>query len=179
MAIHRLEAIHRILEDQGLEAYVTYDLGMLSRYQYYTGIIFKAYTYGTGDYIVTGGRYDKLLVQFGKDTPAVGFAIVVDQLMAALTRQDIDVPVTLVNTVILYEESARKGAMALAGRLRGQGMAVQSMRRQESRDLTEYEDMARRRGLRNILYLSGEGNAVEAIDMVNGSRDEIPLAAYM
>ena len=178
-AIHRLEAIYRILEDQGLEAYVTYDLGMLSRYQYYTGIIFKAYTYGTGDYIVTGGRYDKLLVQFGKDTPAVGFAIVVDQLMAALTRQDIDVPVTLVNTVILYEESARKGAMALAGRLRGQGMAVQSMRRQESRDLTEYEDMAKRRGLRNILYLSGEGNAVEAIDMVNGSRDEIPLAAYM
>ena len=45
--------------------------------------------------------------------------------------------------------------------------------------MTEYEDMARRRGLRNILYLSGEGNAVEAIDMVNGSRDEIPLAAYM
>ncbi|MFR3755581.1 MAG: ATP phosphoribosyltransferase regulatory subunit [Enterocloster sp.] len=32
-------------------------LGMLSRYHYYTGIIFKAYTYGTGDYIVTGGRY--------------------------------------------------------------------------------------------------------------------------
>ena len=51
--------------------YVSYDLGMLSRYQYYTGIIFKAYTYGTGDYIVTGGRYNKLLVQFGKDTPAV------------------------------------------------------------------------------------------------------------
>ena len=80
---------------------------------------------------------------------------------------------------LLRSAQKAKGAMALAGRLRGQGMAVQSMRRQESRDLAEYEDMARRRGLRNILYLSGEGNAVEAIDMVNGSRDEIPLAAYM
>lgn len=86
-AIERLEKVHSILESRGLEAYVSYDLGMLSRYQYYTGIIFKAYTYGTGDYIVTGGRYDKLLVQFGKDTPAVGFVIVVDQLMAALSRQ--------------------------------------------------------------------------------------------
>ena len=44
------------------------------------------YTYGTGDYIVTGGRYNKLLVQFGKDTPAVGFAIVVDQLDRKSTR---------------------------------------------------------------------------------------------
>ena len=96
-AIERLEKVHSILESRGLEAYVSYDLGMLSRYQYYTGIIFKAYTYGTGDYIVTGGRYDKLLVQFGKDTPAVGFVIVVDQLMAALSRQQIDGPVTLVN----------------------------------------------------------------------------------
>ena len=96
---------------------------MLSRYQYYTGIIFKAYTYGTGDYIVTGGRYDKLLVQFGKDTPAVGFVIVVDQLMAALSRQQIDVPVTLVNTVILYETSARSRALWLGSYFRDKGLA--------------------------------------------------------
>ena len=93
---------------------MTYDLGMLSNYRYYTGIIFKAYTYGTGDYIVTGGRYDKLLMQFGKDAPAVGFVIVVDQLMAALSRQQIDVPVVLPGTVILYEQEARTGALWLA-----------------------------------------------------------------
>ena len=106
-AIERLEQVHAILKSYGLADYVSFDLGMLSKYHYYTGIIFKAYTYGTGDYIVTGGRYDKLLVQFGKDTPAVGFAIVVDQVMAALSRQQIDTPVTLVNTVILYEATAR------------------------------------------------------------------------
>ena len=71
-AIERLERVHTLLEEYHMADYVSYDLGMLSRYQYYTGIIFKAYTYGTGDYIVTGGRYNKLLVQFGKDTPAVG-----------------------------------------------------------------------------------------------------------
>ena len=178
-AVRRLEAVHRILADRGLERFVSYDLGMLSRYQYYTGIIFKAYTYGTGDYIVTGGRYDKLLVQFGKDTPAVGFAIVVDQLMAALSRQGIDVPVELMNTIILYEESARPGAMALADRLRSQKMAVQAMRRQEGRPLADYEAMARGRGLRNHLLLAGDGSKVQAIDIVNGSRDSIPLASYM
>ena len=74
-AIERLEKIQEILDSYGLGDYVSYDLGMLSKYSYYTGIIFKAYTYGTGDYIVAGGRYDKLLEQFGKNAPAVGFAI--------------------------------------------------------------------------------------------------------
>lgn len=68
-AIHRLEEVQGILDSYGLGGYVSYDLGMLSKYSYYTGIIFKAYTYGTGEYIVAGGRYDKLLEQFGKNQP--------------------------------------------------------------------------------------------------------------
>ncbi|MGN0372686.1 MAG: ATP phosphoribosyltransferase regulatory subunit [Enterocloster sp.] len=178
-AIGRLEKVHSILESYGLSDYVSYDLGMLSKYQYYTGIIFKAYTYGTGDYIVTGGRYDKLLVQFGKDTPAVGFAIVVDQLMAALSRQQIDTPVTLVNTIILYEASARYNAIRLGKWFRSRKMAVQTLKKQEGRSLEDYTDMARRRGLRNILRLSGDGSVVEAADAETGKTDQIPLSAYI
>ena len=177
-AIERLEKVHSILESRGLEAYVSYDLGMLSRYQYYTGIIFKAYTYGTGDYIVTGGRYDKLLVQFGKDTPAVGFVIVVDQLMAALSRQQIDVPVTLVNTVILYETSARSRALWLGSYFRDKGLAVQSMKKKEQVALEDYKAMAIQRGMRNVLYLKGDGTVVTAMDTVNGNTDQIPITAY-
>ena len=157
---------------------MSYDLGMLSKYQYYTGIIFKAYTYGTGDYIVTGGRYDKLLVQFGKDTPAVGFVIVVDQLMAALSRQQIDVPVTLVNTVILYETSARDQALWLGSYFRDRGMAVQSMKKKELVPVEDYKAMAVQRGMRNVLYLKGDGTTVTAMDTVNGNMDQIPITAY-
>ena len=177
-AISRLEKVHAILESYGLADYVSYDLGMLSPYQYYTGIIFKAYTYGTGDYIVTGGRYDKLLVQFGKDTPAVGFAIVIDQLMAALSRQQIDTPVTLVNTVILYESSARDNAIRLGKFFRSRNMAVQTMKIQGGKELSAYKDMAKRRHLRNILYLGGSGEVVTAFDMFNGNEDQIPISAY-
>ncbi len=46
--------------------YVSFDLGLLNQYNYYTGVIFKGYTYGVGDAIVTGGRYDKLLPILGK-----------------------------------------------------------------------------------------------------------------
>ena len=177
-AIERLEQVHAILKSYGLADYVSFDLGMLSKYHYYTGIIFKAYTYGTGDYIVTGGRYDKLLVQFGKDTPAVGFAIVVDQVMAALSRQQIDTPVTLVNTVILYEATARDNAIRLGRYFKERGLAVQSMKRRQDKSLEDYRAMTLGRHMRNLLYLKDDGRVVTAMDMVNGSADEIPIEAY-
>lgn len=177
-AIERLERVHTLLEEYHMADYVSYDLGMLSRYQYYTGIIFKAYTYGTGDYIVTGGRYNKLLVQFGKDTPAVGFAIVVDQLMAALSRQQIHIPVQLVNTVILYEPSARQSAVRLSRFFRSEGTPVQSMVMEEGKSLEDYKGMAKKRGFRTILCLKDTGNTVTAFDMLTGNVDETPVSAY-
>ena len=67
----------------GYEKYIGFDLGMVNHYDYYTGIIFRGYTYGTGDAIGKGGRYDNLLIQFGKKAPAIGFTILVDDLMMA------------------------------------------------------------------------------------------------
>ena len=79
-AIDRLERLYAILVSYGYGKYVTFDLGMLSKYNYYTGIIFRAYTYGTGDGIADGGRYDNLVGQFGKEAPAIGVAIITNQL---------------------------------------------------------------------------------------------------
>ena len=87
-AISILEDIYEGLKGCGCEKYVSFDLGMLSKYNYYTGIIFRAYTFGSGEAIVKGGRYDKLLSHFGRKLPAVGFAIVIDQLMLALERKE-------------------------------------------------------------------------------------------
>lgn len=55
-AIDRLEKLHAILDSYGLRQYVNFDFGMISGYTYYTGIIFKAYTYGTGEAVATGGQ---------------------------------------------------------------------------------------------------------------------------
>ena len=88
-AIERLEKVYQTLCSYGVEKYVSFDLGMLSKYNYYTGIIFRGYTYGVGDAIVKGGRYDKLLSQFGKEAAAIGFVIVVDDLLAAMGRQNV------------------------------------------------------------------------------------------
>src|SRR5699024_5212376 len=81
LAVTRLQQIFRLLKLYGADDHITFDLSMTGNYGYYTGIIFRAYTFGTGDAVVRGGRYDRLLEKFGKDTPSIGFAILLDELM--------------------------------------------------------------------------------------------------
>lgn len=79
-ALLRLIDIYDMLKSNNLESYVSFDLGMLSKYHYYTGVIFRAYASGSGDAVMKGGRYDNLLKEFGNSTPAIGFCIVLDDL---------------------------------------------------------------------------------------------------
>ena len=88
-AVKRLIDVWEVVDAYGLSRYVSFDLSLLSKYHYYTGIIFKGYTYGTGEPIASGGRYDQLLSYFGKKAPAIGLMISIDPLMEAMRRQHI------------------------------------------------------------------------------------------
>lgn len=86
-AIQRLTQLEKALERYEVREYISYELGMIGGYEYYTGIVFAGFSYGSGEPIVKGGRYDRLLSYFGKNAPAIGFAFVTDQLLSAITRQ--------------------------------------------------------------------------------------------
>ena len=111
---------------------------MLSRYDYYTGIIFNAYTYGTGDSIIKGGRYDKLLAQFGTDVASVGFAVTVDQMLVAMSRQKINIDTDDNIKAIVYSKKYEKTAIKLATNMRNNGQKVRFMQLDAKRDLTYY-----------------------------------------
>lgn len=127
-ALGRLRAILETLKIYGVEKYVSFDFGMLSKYMYYTGIIFRGYTFGTGDAIIKGGRYDNLLVHFGKDAPAVGFVAVIDQLQSALSRQKIAQEIAESHCMIIYESAKQAEAICKASELRGKGIEVELVR---------------------------------------------------
>lgn len=178
-AIDRLEKVQEILKAYGVSDYISYDLGMLSKYKYYTGIIFKAYTYGTGDYIVTGGRYDKLLVQFGTDRPAVGFAIVIDRLLQALSRQKIQIPVAPVTTAVLYEPASWEKAIRLASHLRTNGMGVQVIRKDPEKPLQTYAGSLKEGPVKNLLFLDEAGDTVHYTDIREEISHDIPYSEYV
>ena len=123
-AIERLEHLYRVLTDYGVEKYVSFDLGMLSKYNYYTGIIFKGYTYGVGDAIVKGGRYDNLLAHFGKKAPAIGFVILVDDLLSAMNRQGVAIAGPGSCTNLYYTDTDFAEKLAEARKMRSEGKAV-------------------------------------------------------
>ena len=123
-AVARLEEIYELLKVYGYEKYVTFDFAMLSKYHYYTGIIFQAYTYGTGEALIKGGRYNQLMKHFGKPAASIGFAIVVDNLLMALSRQKIEMEKEEGVTVITYRKENCIQAIKKAKELRAQGRNV-------------------------------------------------------
>lgn len=123
-AIRELEELGSYLKLYGIEKYISFELGIISSYHYYTGIIFAGYTFGTGEPVVRGGRYDRLLTYFGKNAPSIGFAIVVDQLMAALSRQKIFLTVPEESILLIYRKEKIEPAIRKAQKLRQQGKIV-------------------------------------------------------
>lgn len=63
------------------------DLGLVNPNNYYTGIVFTGYLEGRGEQVLTGGRYDRLLEDFGEPLPAVGFGIDIDAVARLLLRK--------------------------------------------------------------------------------------------
>lgn len=72
----RLERLCRELSEIVPREKIRVDLGLVNKKNYYTGIIFKGYVEGYGQPVLSGGRYDKLIGEFGgNEAKAVGFAV--------------------------------------------------------------------------------------------------------
>lgn len=152
-AIRRLEELGGILEMYGISRYISFEPGIISNYQYYTGIIFSGYTFGSGEPIVKGGRYDKLLTYFGKDSASIGFAFVIDQLMAALARQKIEIPVEHQTLLLVYQVAGRAEAIKIAGERRAEGRAVELMPWDAVKSKEDYIAYAKRNKIAEVRFL--------------------------
>lgn len=117
-ALDHLMELHRYLEYYGVAEYISYDLGMLGQYGYYTGINFRALTYKTGESVAAGGRYDHLMGQFGKQAPAIGIALYIDTLLLGLSRQGLIQAEEKERTLVVYEREAACEAIAYVCELR-------------------------------------------------------------
>ena len=152
-ALERLELLMQVLSCYGVEKYVSLEPGMISSYHYYTGIIFAGYTFGSGEPIVKGGRYDNLLPYFGKDAPSIGFAVVIDQLMAALSRQKIEIPVQESQTLIVYKENCQAEAIKKALQLRDNGNGVSLVKWADHKTAEDYKSYAARMHMQDITFM--------------------------
>lgn len=175
-AIERLLEVYGLLEDYGVADYISFDLGMVTQIQYYTGIVFKGYTYGTGDSVLDGGRYDALLGTYTYDAPAVGFAIKVDDLLNAINRQKIKLEVPAIDTLITYVAKSRSLAIQLAQTMRMDGMTVELGL--GDLDLNEAIAYGKNKNIGGLVYLHN-GEDVTLIHLGTGDRQQVTIGDLM
>ena len=173
-AVLRLLQIHERLKTYGMENYVTYDLGMISAFQYYTGIIFQAYTYGSGEALIKGGRYDNLLQLFGKNSPAIGFVTQVDALLTALERRSISMPVTDIKTMLLYMPEMEEYTIRYAALERSRGKDTACVRFDPEKALEDYCAYGQRNQFCEIVFLCSETEGY-AVDLQTGEKKSLTL----
>ena len=151
-ALTRLEQLDELLELYKIHKYVSYELAMISGFVYYTGIIFAGYTFGSGEAVVNGGRYDNLLKSFGKSAPSIGFAVVINQLMAALQRQNVRIPFENTTKWFIYSQQYRQDAIKDAQVLRSRGEQVELMPLTEQNTKAVYEKYAEENHIQDIIF---------------------------
>lgn len=152
-SIVRLEKLDEILKMYEVDSYVSYELSVISSYRYYTGIIFSGFTFGMGEPIVKGGRYDDLLSYFGKKSPSVGFAVVIDQLQAALQRQKIEIEVKHQTQLIVFDKSHQQEAIIKAKKLRDNGVYVELTLVEVEKTKADYEAYATKNNRNQVTFM--------------------------
>ncbi|MDO5147031.1 MAG: ATP phosphoribosyltransferase regulatory subunit [Eubacteriales bacterium] len=176
-AIERLEQVYEVVCQYGYEKYISFDLGMVNHFDYYTGVIFRGYTFGTGDAIGKGGRYDNLLSQFGKNAPAIGFTILVDDMLSALDRQKIAVSIREFDySVLLYRRKDRGEAISFAAELRDSGEKTELLCMQEDTETEEYLSFAKKQGAKTIFVIDGDALCIH--DFSAGKTANTSLADF-
>lgn len=127
-----------VAEICGDDGNITVDLGLVNKTDYYTGLIIKGYLKGHGEEVISGGRYDKLIAEYGYDVPAVGFAVNVNAISKVIEKNGILPTVKGADAIVFAEEGSEVKAIRTAKELREQGFVVENALFSDIESVREY-----------------------------------------
>lgn len=149
-ALENLAEIFRLLEIYGAADKITFDLGIIRDFEYYSGMVFEAYAPGVGYSLAGGGRYDDLLKDFGFACPATGFALGIERILLARERQGIFEDVRKKNIYLSYSEGKIDSAIKKASELRATGKVVEISLTPQSKE--DAENFRLKKGYDDLIY---------------------------
>ena len=123
--VAELEDVYRTVRSLGAGRSIRLDFSIVNDMNYYSGIIFRGFVDGIPTGILSGGRYDNLMLRFGKKSGAIGFAVYLDLLERFDTPErpyDVDV-------LLLYDDAVETEVLAKAVReLTEEGKSVRALK---------------------------------------------------
>jgi len=109
-AVNHLRRIDEILQQIELSPHFRIDLGEVADLDYYTGLTFRIFVPHYGTTIGSGGRYDRLIGNFGAPEPAIGFSLSLDGVTSVLASQQPHGPWQLSDLSVTIENTKREEA---------------------------------------------------------------------
>ena len=156
-----MEALRLHHAESGTTANVLLDMSLAPGIGYYTGIVFELHVGGpSGPVLGGGGRYDGLLKALGapEDVPALGFALPMDQVVAAINASGRGQARRRVpSRILVAAETPRvyRAALRTAETLRLGGDAVEQAL--SYRPLADHLDYAGATGLNSVVLMKETG----------------------
>ena len=83
-----LEQLIEKLQVQNIAGDLLIDFSMINSFDYYTGVVFSAFSPYVGMPLGGGGRYDGLIGAFGANRPAAGCAFYLESAMEAVAKEE-------------------------------------------------------------------------------------------
>ena len=147
-----LKAIFTDLAKLGHNGKITVDLGIVNRMDYYTGVVMKGYLPGCGEDVLSGGRYDKLLGDFGYDVPATGFAVNVDAVASVFSKKSDRILCQTPDVLVFGETGFEMEALICARSLKQSGKTAENA---VFDSLEEAQKYAAEKGIPQIVVVNG------------------------
>ncbi len=179
-ALANLTEVVAILENYGLADHVILDLAETHDFEYYTGVVFGAFSRGLGYQLSSGGRYDHLIGQFGYPCAATGFTFDLERILAALTAAQALPKVSGPDVLVIDFSPDKRTAHRLARLLRDRGFSV--ARDIIKRDLAGSLAYARASGTRRAVILGAAEQPPETVlchDLATEVQRSTPLEVFV
>lgn len=144
--------------DLGFKDKITVDFGLVNKANYYTGLLFRGYIHGFGMPVLSGGRYDALIGDFGFSHPATGFAVNINAVAKVLLKKH-QPPLTSPPEVLVYAEAgAEKQGFVHCRELIKSGVRAENSL---NTSLEEAKEYARKKGIVSVDVVDKNGTAVK------------------
>ena len=151
-AAEYLAQVYRLLQAYDVADRVILDLGEVRGMDYYTGITFRGVAPGLGWPILSGGRYDELIGQFGQPLAAVGFGLGIERALLGQARQQRLAP--SISPHLVVHRCAHPECLAQIRRFRQEGYRIEvDVLGRDGAALLAY---AHRRGTHHVLRCQGD-----------------------
>lgn len=166
-AIFELEALSQDFKDLMDDLHV--DLGFSNELEYYTGPVFKLFSYTSHQALFSGGRYDKPEKDQESKLPACGANLLIPNILEVMMMTNFSKPNPQRNNernVQLIRSIDTDNLIdALSLSLKANGIACTVLDRGIPKDLAELQQVLSDQGLRWLVYPEG-ANALRVIDNV-------------